>query len=107
MKSPEQKSPVLDFDSFKELNAEDMPRYNNFFMFFFDDPFFGQMYREKPYFERFKKEHPDFEEELTSAIGKANRDLGTLAMLKPFEKKLYEAYKIMRSYGVSDQELFS
>ncbi len=108
---PDQESKkVLTFEEFRYRDEADVPKYDNFFIYF-DGTEFAEFYREKEYYKKFASEYPDIAESLCEKIqSKRNLSKNNLEFLKAlesFERELYEAYKIMRSYGVSDQDLFS
>lgn len=58
------------------------------------------------HFQRFQNEHPELEETLRIGLMSIG-EFFTAENTRPFDANLYEAYKIMRSYGVSDNDLFS
>ena len=82
-----------------------LPRYNNFPLHFTTRGI-GVSCRELPYFKRFQTEQPDLERRLTEAITNRDRTIDTSSSFKPFEPELYQAYLIMKDYGVSDTDLF-
>ena len=69
---------------------------------------FGETARQDPVYQRFAQEHPKLAASLCDNIqNKRNKRLeNTSESLLPFEHELYEAYKIIKSYDVSDEELF-
>ncbi|MEK7128603.1 MAG: hypothetical protein AAB933_03520 [Patescibacteria group bacterium] len=83
-----------------------IPNYNNFFLFFVSGPS-GDVHRKKKHFERFVSEHPSLNLTLHNGIGDIPPYSDVSENLKPYDQNLYEVYKIMRSYGVSDKELFA
>ena len=107
---PEQKKPVLSFEEFSRRYAtpnDPAPRYNNFF-FYFNKGEGGRRFREKEHYKKFANEHPDIATSLCEKIGNQRDEKhGASQSLKPFDRDLYEAYKIMRTYGVEDKDLFS
>ena len=96
-----EQEPILTFEEFSLCNP--YARYNNFFLYFSG----WEVYMEKEYYKRFVFEHPDMAAELCDKIQNRKQSYSTKESLKPFTKNLYEAYKIMRSYGVSDKDLFA
>lgn len=82
-----------------------IPRYNNFPMCFITKGL-GPLVREQQYFQKFQKEHPDLERKLTEAITNRDPSMGIGTSLKLLEPDLYKAYKIMKTYGISDEDLF-
>jgi hypothetical protein len=101
---PEQEKPILSFEEFSHRDT--IPRYNNFFLYFSAGA--GETYRQATHYQRFAQENPELARTLCDKIqNQRDRQLSTSESLKPFDADLYEAYKIMRSYGVSDRELFS
>ena len=79
------------------------PKYNNFVIYFFDKGIAVPIYQAADFFKRFKEEHSDLEQKLHNNISKGN----SFSYWQQFEPDLYEAYKIMRSYGASDEDLFT
>jgi|APSaa5957512576_1039674.scaffolds.fasta_scaffold25277_2 hypothetical protein len=94
----------LSFEDFAD-RSEIVVRYNNLYLHFVTTGA-GPDYRGTGHFRRFLKEHPRLEEKLREGIMGRSESEGTSASLKPFDEDLYEAYKIMRSYGASDRDLF-
>jgi hypothetical protein len=94
---------VLTFEEFR--SGGNTPRYNNFFLFFANG--LGEVYRTEQYYRRFQTEHPDLAQSLCERIQQMDTSLGVAIALKPFERDLYEAYKIMREYDISNKDLFS
>lgn len=64
-------------------------------------------YRETEYYKKFSAENPDMARSLCEKIQKIDPIKVMTEETKPYERELYEAYKIMRGYGVSDQDLFA
>lgn len=101
---------ILSYEEFTERDHERpgiiAPRYNNFKLFFEDDP----IRTKKPYFQQLLKEH----HELVSKIIRQFQELEQMfdfndsrrEAIKDIEPDMYEAYKLMRSYGAEDEELF-
>ncbi|HTE48858.1 MAG TPA: hypothetical protein VK675_03065 [Candidatus Paceibacterota bacterium] len=110
--TPEPGPKILSFEKFIERvsqsdNLAPIPRYNNFYLYF-DVSFAQSAYQTKKYYIKFLTEHPRMNASLCDKIqNQRNKSKGTSESLKPFERDLYEAYKIMRSYGISDKKLFS
>jgi hypothetical protein len=91
--------------SFKEFSShDDCPRYGNFVNHWIQNDF-GEIYRKQDHAKRFQKEHPELDSKLWHGIGGLQRP--EMRYLKQFEHDLYEAYKIMNSYGVTNTDLFS
>lgn len=103
---PEQEPEILSLAEFARRNPT-IPKYNNFFLFFAAGvP--GDLYRRAAHYKRFAQEHPDLAASLCDKIqNQRDRSLTTSQSLKPFDSDLYEAYKIMKSYGVSDTDLIA
>ena len=101
----------LSFEEFTNRNCRDgahigVPKYNNFFMHFAGGD--GARYREKPMYQRFSRENPEKAASLCDKIqNQMDRTIDTGEALRHFDAELYEAYKIMKSYGASDREVFS
>jgi hypothetical protein len=103
-RSPEHESQILSLEDF--THRDPIPRYNNFFLYFALGV--GEIYRQKEHYKRFASEHPDLATSLCDKIqNQRDRSYKTSESLKPFDQELYEAYKIMKSYGVSDRDLFA
>lgn len=117
---PKHEQKVLTFEefSFREPltgypQFDGMPCYNNFVLHFIDDSKFDgyvtKHYKNTPHYKRFVAEHSDLAARLNEKMQaiyynrSANSSFSTI--LKPLDKELYEAYKIMRGYGASDKEL--
>ena len=100
--TPEQGPKILSFEEFSRRDSDDgIPNYNNFFLNF-DVGFFADIYRKQKHYKKFAVEYPEIAATLCEKIPKTkSKDL------KLLDRNLYEAYKIMRSYGVSDIDLFA
>ena len=102
--NPEAEPQILSLEEFARRSPI-YPKYNNFFLYFAGGT--GSIYIRREYYKRFAEEHPDIDTTLFDKIqNRDKRGKSTSESLKPFDADLYEAYKIMRSYGVSDRELF-
>lgn len=99
----EEETRALSFEEFTFGNPA--PRFQNFWLFFATGD--GVYRRREPYYQRFAAEHPEMAESLCVKIQGKDKKIDTTEALKPFHKDLYEAYKIIRGYGVSHQELFT
>ncbi len=97
---------ILTFKEFCHLEHSGMPKYNNLFAYF-NTGWDSQLKQKTPHYRRFHSEHRDMDKRLRTEIQKRDESEGTSKSLKPFEGDLYEAYTIMRGYGVSDEDLFS
>ena len=103
--TPESGPKILSFEEFSYRGQDEQypPHYNNFFLYFSD---FGHR-RTKDYFLKFRSEQAAL---ATSLCGKVQRLLiekvPRSEALRSVDRELYEAYKIMRSYGISDRDLF-
>ncbi|GEM_PF-2185046 len=98
---------ILTFEefSFRADNDMNTPRQGSFFGYF-DRGLLGDARRITEHYKRFAFEHPDMTTELCDKIqNMRDESKGTSESLKPFDRDLYEAYKIMRSYGIPDSEL--
>ncbi len=99
---------VLSFEAFTAWE-KGAPPYNNFFLYFFDVPRnpISEIYRRKEHFVAFKEREPGLERKITSMLtAQAQSRIGTKVVLQPLEPDLYQAYVLMRQYGVSDEVLF-
>ena len=76
-------------------------------MHFIGGGLFGDIYRGNAWYKRFAREHSDMVELLENEIQNKDTSKSTADALGPFERELYEAYTIMRSYGASDADLFT
>lgn len=99
------------WEKFSETRIALYPRYNNFFLFFKEEPP-TNVYRHKKIFKRFQEEHPELEKRTTSIITKTlevpyGHLPETAKKLPAVEKDLYEAYLVMRKYVEDDEELFT
>src|SRR3989344_5095656 len=98
--------------SFKEFCKRDdfppyCPRHGNFFAYFAKGSGgYLKIKRGQAHYKRFKAENPDLDESTKQRFESFDDRRGTSEALKPYESYLYEAYKIMKSYGVSDKILF-
>ena len=102
----EQGPRVLSFEEFSHRKSDYMntPCYGGFFQYFRDGTQ-GDARRTTEHYRRFAMEHPDMAESLHGKI--QSLSYVTSNSLIPFDKDLYEAYKIMRGYGISDNILLS
>ena len=95
---------VLTFEEFISRDSHGAAKHNNFYMHFEGAPH----YVNTTHYRRFTNENPDLAASLSHKIRQRDkRPYSMTQQLQPFEQDLYEAYKIMRSYGVSDRELFA
>ena len=101
----EQESQILSLEKF--VHRSPLPRYNNFFLYFTGEGGVGKFYREEEHYKRFAEEHPSMAASLCDKIQNQLDKNNKSESLKLFENDLYEAYKIMRGYGVSDRDLFA
>ncbi|MDD5194036.1 MAG: hypothetical protein PHF67_05660 [Candidatus Nanoarchaeia archaeon] len=96
--------------SFEEFSAREdgHPRYNDFYRYWeSEESILGMVYRKKPHALRFQQEHSDLDKILQSKISNMAVTRSTSEALKPFDRDLYEAYVIMRGFGVPNKDLFS
>ena len=105
---PQEQGPkVLTFKEFSSLSQLGMFRYNNFWVYFNrGSGWVGDIYRQTEHYKKFFLEHPDLVSSLSEKIENRDVTLGLAGSLQSLNRELYEAYKIMRSYGTSDEELF-
>jgi hypothetical protein len=109
MPTQEPEPHILSFEEFVMRDPERhiIPTYGNFTLYF-DKGTIAETNREKKHYKKLALKHPELVHRLQNEI--RNRNEGTTGFsnsesLKPAEKDLYEAYKIMRGYGVSDKDL--
>ncbi len=112
IKTPEQAPPILSFEEFTapDKNLVSLPHYNNFFLCFGkSENFIYEMYRNLPHVKRFIAEHPDMYEKICKHVEKIDPEYNNKIHdhLPELEPELYEAYKIMKGYGFSDEALFA
>ncbi len=101
--TPESGPKILSFEEFSDRSSG-VPFYNNFFLNFSD----SESYRQKGYCLKFASEHEAEDKSLCNKIRNMMKIRASRSeLLKSFDRELYEAYKIMRSYGASDDDLFS
>ena len=101
--------PILSFEEFSDrTNPNGTPNYNNFYFYFMGGPF-PDIYRKKSFYKDFELENSILARSLLNHIQNEvqNKKGSRSELLKPFDKELYEAYKIMRKYTPSNQKLFS
>jgi len=105
-KTPEVK-PILSFEefSFRDPEQRNTPTYNNFFTFF-TSGWMSEAYRTQEQYKKFESEHPETAKQLCDKIQNRAGPYYMSESLKPFDKELYEVYKIMRGYGYSNSDLF-
>lgn len=95
----------LTFEKFVERDhlLPSHPRYDNFYLHFMPKGVLPLHLRKTPHFLKLQEEHPDLEARLTSGITNLGRT--DAKALKPYEQDMYQSYLILRSYGVSDEDL--
>lgn len=101
--------PILTFEEFSEKHPENPrmfpPKYNNFRLFFEGDP----TRIKKPYFQQLLKENPSLVFKIIHQFQELQRTMdfndSRREMIKDIEPDMYEAYKLMRSYGAEDEDL--
>ncbi|MEK7564303.1 MAG: hypothetical protein AAB510_01905 [Patescibacteria group bacterium] len=102
----EKKEGILSFEEFIRRREHDYPVYGNFFLYFAGG--MGKSYRKASYYIKFASEYPEMAQELQDKVKNLKKIFyNTSENLKSIEVDLYEAYVIMRGYGVSDKDLFS
>lgn len=95
---------ILSRKEFSERDPElDIPKYNNFVIYFSNRGLAASVYHKKDFFRRFQKKHPGLYQELRRNISSGDN----FTAWRRFERDLHKAYKIMRSYGASDSDLFT
>lgn len=104
--SPESESRLLTRKEFCSLDSLGMPRYLNFSGYFAIGPV-AEVLRQQRHYQRFAQKYPKLNERLCSKIQKRDTAQAIYEFLKPLEDDLYEAYKIMCTYGVSNNDLLS
>jgi hypothetical protein len=101
--TPELEPKILSFEEFIRRDYNGPIKYNNFPLHF-GKGIVAREYRKQEHYKKFESEHPEMAKSLCARMQSLSE---TSISLKPSEKELYEVYKIMRSYGFSDQELFA
>ena len=96
---------MLSFEEFSERNEDNVPKYRNFFGYFLMNSFLGLAYQAKDQYVRFAAEHPELASSLCEKVKKESSSDQNIP--ESLDRDLYEAYKIMSSYGISDKDLFS
>ena len=99
----ESEASLLATEEFSKPGHLGIPKYNNLILYFMKG-MFAEAKQEEPWFQQLQQEHPNLAADLSNGI--ADLQINSMEDLKPFEANLYEAYKIMREYGASDEELF-
>ena len=79
-----------------------MKRQNNYYIYFLNDCFMGEVYRGRSHFLRFQEAYPEMERELTSEISKARRGAGLNNLHLESKMKLWESYKFMSQFVYID-----
>ncbi|MEK9181826.1 MAG: hypothetical protein AAB786_02280 [Patescibacteria group bacterium] len=101
----------MSFEEFINRNSyppSTIPNYNNFYLYFIGGKFWDQINEKRVHYQKFAFEHPEIVLSLRNKIqNQIDKSKNRSEALKPFDKDLYEAYKIMRGYGASDKELFA
>ena len=98
---------VLSFEEFRARDKSNHPKYDNFWCYFSMGAF-SDLIRTKAHYIRFVQENAMAVEALRNKIENERVKTGSTSdSLKPFDQDLYYAYVIMKSYGVSDRDLFS
>jgi len=95
---------LLTLEEFSKRDPD--PTYNNFFLYF-TTTFPGSVMRKISFFQKFQQEHSELERELTEGIMGLGRPHDIHEALKPFDRRLHQAYTIMRGYGASNMDLFA
>ncbi len=103
---PERGPKILSLGEFTNPYSDGRPRYGNLWVNF-DVGYAATIYQGTAHYKRFAEENSEMNESLQQKIQSRKRDANVTNSLKPFEKDLYEAYKIMRTYGLSDTEIFA
>jgi hypothetical protein len=110
MNGLENQQEILTFEAFRGSDKSGLTTYNNFTAFFMKvGPLVDFAYIDSPKMEKFKAEHKDLLDKLQPVLEKYF-DTGEGGLMKHtdlFEADLYEAYKIMRGYGYTDEDLFT
>ena len=107
--TPESRPKILSFEEFSYRGSDGKrpPRYENFYSYFCDG-LSGEAYRTNVNYLKFAKENSVLNQLLRSKVPTCIKDMFSRSEdLKIVDRELYEAYKIMRGYGVSDTDFFS
>lgn len=101
-KSPEPK--ILSFEEFIRRDPKwNHPHFNNFFLIFSRG---GEIYRRHDFYKKFETAHPDMAASLCDKIqNQIDFSVGEGKALIPYDRDLYEAYKLLRGYGALDKDL--
>ena len=104
---PEQE-PALTFEEFTKKSGGHA-YYNNFIAPFMGEGIATSIYKNLPHNKRFAAENPELYESISRQIQAADptTEHGWSGKLESVEPELYEAYLIMKEYGLSDEELFA
>ncbi len=105
--SPEKAPKILSFKEFTRYDTQlGLFAYKNFY-FYFLEGFVGNAKRGASWYKVFEKDHGNLATLLREKFKELSNKLIVFSQedLKPLNRDLYKAYKIMRSYGASDTEL--
>jgi len=99
---------MLTFKEFTAKNYRGGPKHNNFTHHFLPNGFLGTLIRQQGFVKRFINENREMDALLQI---KAREEVARIKKIGggysvQFEKELYEAYKILSSYGIPDDKLF-
>jgi len=85
------------------------PAWNNIYLIWSPEGMgYHESYLKDDFYKRFQAENPELDSKLYNAISeiiKTKSLNARIAALQPYLNDLYEAYKLMRSYGASDVDL--
>jgi len=101
---------LLSFEEFIDRKGSHIPTYNNLnlnIVWGTQEPLISRNSDLCEPYLRFKKEHLKLFESIREKLRNLKRGNSLADVLKPVESNLYKAYKILRTYGVSDETLFA
>ena len=101
-----EKEPFLSYEAFASRDQYGHPHYNNFIVPFLDhDGPAVRMYRSFPHIQRLISEQPEIFDSLCKKL-KPFVPANYAQIGEYYGQDLYDVYKILRGYGMSDENLF-
>jgi len=101
-----EKDKLLTLEEFVKRDEIETPRYNSF-IGYWSKGFVREVYRKIPYYLKFQKENPELDKKLFEKNPSRSLRSFSEQEKREYEQLMYEAYKIMKDYGISNKDLFA